>query len=166
MDDDESESRKRRIEEYRKKIAVRPLETPKQYRSRVGRISRHRYLMDNRPAPAQRKAEIETYHESVERVSAKHQQVLAEIEANTPTFREKQIAYDTARGAYESRTFLEATLRMKGIEPAADIEDMKTQYEEWKRDVLGVPLMSTGAVLVTLEESVEEPSTLASPARE
>ena len=166
MDDDESESRKRRIEEYRKKIAVRPLETPKQYRSRVGRISRHRYLMDNRPAPAQRKAEIETYHESVERVSAKHQQVLAEIEANTPTFREKQIAYDTARGAYESRTFLEATLRMKGIEPAADIEDMKIQYEEWKRDVLGVPLMSTGAVLVTLEESVEEPSTLASPARE
>ena len=122
--------------------------------------------MDNRPAPAQRKAEIETYHESVERVSAKHQQVLAEIEANTPTFREKQIAYDTARGAYESRTFLEATLRMKGIEPAADIKDMKTQYEEWKRDVLGVPLMSTGAVLVTLEESVEEPSTLASPARE
>ena len=132
----------------------------------MGRISRHRYLMDNRPAPAQRKAEIETYHESVERVSAKHQQVLAEIEANTPTFREKQIAYDTARGAYESRAFLEATLRMKGIEPAADIEDMKTQYEEWKRDVLGVPLMSTGAVLVTLEESVEEPSTLASPARE
>ena len=145
---------------------MRPLETPKQYRSRVGRISRHRYLMDNRPAPAQRKAEIETYHESVERVSAKHQQVLAEIGTNTPTFREKQIAYDTARGAYESRTFLEATLRMKGIEPAADIEDMKTQYEEWKRDVLGVPLMSTGAVLVTLEESVEEPSTLASPARE
>ena len=132
----------------------------------MGRISRHRYLMDNRPAPAQRKAEIETYHESVERVSAKHQQVLAEIEANTPTFREKQIAYDTARGAYESRTFLEATLRMKGIEPAADIEDMKTQYEEWKRDVLGVPLMSTGAVLVTLEESVEEPSTLASLPRE
>jgi hypothetical protein len=33
---------------------------------------------------------------------------------------------------------------MKGIEPAADIEDMKTQYEEWKRDVLGVPLTSTG----------------------
>ena len=144
---------------------MRPLETPKQYRSRVGRISRHRYLMDNRPAPAQRKAEIETYHESVERVSAKHQQVRAEIEANTPTFREKQIAYDTARGAYESRTFLEASLRMKGIEPAADIEDMKTQYEEWKRDVLGVPLPSTDAVLVTLEESVEEPSTLASPAR-
>jgi len=25
---------------------------------------------------------------------------------------------------------------MKGIEPAADIEDMKTQYEEWKRAVL------------------------------
>ena len=111
MDDDESESRKRRIKEYRKKIAVRPLETPKQYRSRVGRISRHRYLMDNRPTPAQRKSEIESYHETVERVTAKHQKVLADINANTPTFREKQIAYDKARGAYESRTFLKAALR-------------------------------------------------------
>ena len=118
---------------------MRPLETPKQYRSRVGRISRHRYLMDNRPAPAQRKAEIEIYHETVERVTAKHQQALADIKANTPSFREKQVAYDKARGAYKSRTFLEATLRMKGIEPAADIEDMKTQYQEWKnRTAAGV----------------------------
>ena len=113
---DSSVSRKNRIGQYRKKIAVMPLETPKQYRSRVGRISRHRYLMDNRPTLAQRKAEIETYHETVERVTAKHQQVLANIKANTPTFREKQIAYDRARGAYESRTFLGATLRMKGME--------------------------------------------------
>ena len=109
----------------------------------MGRISRHRYLMDNRPTPAQRKAEIEIYHETVGRVTAKHQQVLADIKANTPTFREKQIAYDTARGAYESRTFLEATLRMKGIEPAADIEDMKTQYQEWKnRTAAGVLIIS------------------------
>ena len=120
----------------------------------MGRISRHRYAMNHRPDPARRESEIESYHEAVERVTAKHQQVLADIKANTPTFREKQIAYDKARGAYESRTFLESTLRMKGIDPAADIEDMKTQYEEWKRDVLGVPLTSTGAVLVTLEESV------------
>ena len=120
----------------------------------MGRISRHRYAMNHRPDPARRECEIESYHEAVERVTAKHQQVLADIKANTPTFREKQIAYDKARGAYESRTFLESTLRMKGIDPAADIEDMKTQYEEWKRDVLGVPLPSTGAVLVTLKESV------------
>ena len=113
---DSSASRKNRIGQYRKKIAVIPLETPKQYRSRVGRISRHRYLMDNRPTPAQRKAEIKTYHETVERVTAKHLLVLADIKANTPTFREKQIAYDRARGAYESRTFLGATLRMKGME--------------------------------------------------
>jgi len=126
------DSKNSRIEQYRKKIAVMPLQTPKQYRSRVGRISRHRYLMDNRPTPAQRKAEIETYHETVARVTAKLQQVLDDIDDNTPTFRERRVAYDTARGAYESRTFLEATLRMKEIEPAADIEDMKTQYQEWK----------------------------------
>ena len=136
MDDNKSESRKRRIEEYRKKVAVRPLETPNQYRSRVGRISRHRYLMNHRPDPARRKREIESYHEAVARVTKKCQRELADTEANTPTFREKQIAYDKARGAYESRTFLEATLRMKGVEPAADIEDMKTQYEEWKKTFL------------------------------
>lgn len=69
-------------------------------------------------------------------MTKKCQRELADTEANTPTFREKQIAYDKARGAYESRTFLEATLRMKGVEPAADIEDMKTQYEEWKKTFL------------------------------
>ena len=69
-------------------------------------------------------------------MTKKCQRELADTEANTPTFREKQIAYDKARGAYEPRTFLEATLRMKGVEPAADIEDMKTQYEEWKKTFL------------------------------
>ena len=98
---DSSATRKNRIGQYRKKIAVIPLETPKQYRSRVGRISRHRYLMDNRPTPAQRKAEVEIYHETVRRVTAKHEQVLADIEATAPSFREKQIAYDKARGAYD-----------------------------------------------------------------
>ena len=99
--DDSSDPRKNHLEQYRKKIAVMPLDTPKQYRSRVGRISRHRYLMDNRPTPAQRKVEIEIYRETVRRVTAKHKQVLADIEANTPSFREKQIVYDKARGAYD-----------------------------------------------------------------
>jgi hypothetical protein len=57
--------------------------------------------MDNRPTPAQRKAEVEIYHETVRRVTAKHEQVLADIEATAPSFREKQIAYDKARGAYD-----------------------------------------------------------------
>ena len=45
---------------------------------------------------------------------------------------EKQMAYDKARGAYRSRTFLEATLKMKDIEPRESIEGMLEQYEEWK----------------------------------
>jgi hypothetical protein len=106
----------------------------------VGRISRHRYLMNHRPDPARRKREIESYHEAVARVTKKCQRELADIEANTPTFREKQIAYDKARGAYESRTFLEETLRMKGIEPAEDIGDMKIQYDEWKRMAYNLPI--------------------------
>jgi len=65
--------------------------------------------MDNRPAPAQRKTEIETFHETVARVTVNHQQNLADIKANTLSTREKQIAYDKARGAYESRTFLAET---------------------------------------------------------
>ena len=45
---------------------------------------------------------------------------------------EKQTTYDKARGAYRSRTFLEATLKMKDIEPRESIEGMLEQYEEWK----------------------------------
>ena len=123
---------KSRIKEYRKKVAIRPLETPKQYRSRVGRISRYRYLMSRGEEEARRARAKNVYNETKARVGSKHQKNLAEIKANTPTTREKQIAYDRARGAYESRTFLEENLRMKGIIPAADIEDMKTQYHEWK----------------------------------
>ena len=73
-------------------------------------------------------------------MTKKCQRELADTEANTPTFREKQIAYDKARGAYESRTFLEETLRMKGIEPAEDIGDMKIQYDEWKRMTYNLPI--------------------------
>ncbi len=105
-DDDRSETRKRPIEEYRKKVAVRPLETHNQYRNRVGRIARHRQLMSHRPDRARRKGEIKRYQEMVARVTEKCQRELAEIEANAPTFREKQIAYDKARGAYDSNTYL------------------------------------------------------------
>ena len=129
---DSSPPRKKRIEQYRKKIAVRPLETPKQYRSRVGRISRYRYLMNRGEEEARRARAKNVYNETKERVGAKHEKNLEEIKANTLSTREKQVAYDRARGAYESRTFLEENLRMKGIIPAADIEGMKTQYEEWK----------------------------------
>jgi hypothetical protein len=45
---------------------------------------------------------------------------------------EKQTTYDKARGAHRSRTFLEATLKMKDIEPRESIEGMLEQYEEWK----------------------------------
>ena len=72
-------------------------------------------------------------------MTKKCQRELADTEANTPTFREKQIAYDKARGAYESRTFLEETLRMKGIDPAEGIEAMKIQYEKWKRMSYNLP---------------------------
>ena len=123
---------KSRIKEYRKKVAIRPLETPKQYRSRVGRISRYRYLMSRGEEEARRARAKNVYNETKPQVGARHQKNLAEIKPNTPSTREKQIAYDRARGAYESRTFLEENLRMKGIIPAADIEDMKTQYQEWK----------------------------------
>ena len=129
---DANDDSKSRIKEYRKKVAIRPLETPTQYRSRVGRISRYRYLMNRGEEEARRARAKNFYNETKERVGAKHEKNLAEIKANTLSTREKQVAYDRARGAYESRTFLEENLRMKGIIPAADIEDMKTQYHEWK----------------------------------
>tara|TARA_B100001750_G_scaffold175766_1_gene143951 strand:+ start:163 stop:612 length:450 start_codon:yes stop_codon:yes gene_type:complete len=107
-------------------------ETHNQYRNRVGRISRNQHLMSQKVDPSQRRDEIKRFFEASEKIEKKVKMEVEEIRKGTPSSRQKQIAYDRARGAYESRTFLEATLRLKGIEPAEDIEGMKTQYEAWK----------------------------------
>jgi hypothetical protein len=125
------------IKAYQDEVAARGYVTNQEYRAGLRaegvRIpSRHQVLMTTKPTGAERKEEVRKFHEAVARVTAKFEGTLAEAKANAPTSREKQITRDQARGAYESRTFLEATLRMKGIEPAAEISGMKAQYEEWK----------------------------------
>lgn len=117
-----------------------PRETHNQYRNRVGRISRHQHLMSQNVNPSKRRKEIKALSKASIRIENKVKEEIEEFCQESPTVRhrqkqvskEKQIAFDKARGAYESRTFLEETLRLKGIEPAADIEEMKNQYEEWK----------------------------------
>ena len=117
-----------------------PRETHNQYRNRVGRISRHQHLMSQNVNPSKRRKEIKALSKASIRIENKVKEEIEEFCQESSTVRhrqkqvskEKQIAFDKARGAYESRTFLEETLRLKGIEPAADIEEMKNQYEEWK----------------------------------
>ena len=117
-----------------------PRETHNQYRNRVGRISRHQHLMSQNVNPSKRRKEIKALSKASIRIENKVKEEIEEFCQESPTVRhrqkqvskEKQIAFDKERGAYESRTFLEETLRLKGIEPAADIEEMKNQYEEWK----------------------------------
>lgn len=117
-----------------------PRETHNQYRNRVGRISRHQHLMSQNVNPSKRRKEIKALSKASIRIENKVKKEIEEFCQESPTVRhrqkqvskEKQIAFDKERGAYESRTFLEETLRLKGIEPAADIEEMKNQYEEWK----------------------------------
>ncbi len=75
-------------------------ETHNQYRNRVGRISRHQHLMGQRPDRSERKEEIKRFSEASDRIEKKVQREIEEIGQNTPSFREKQIAYDMARGAY------------------------------------------------------------------
>ncbi len=107
-------------------------ETHNQYRNRVGRISRNQHLMSQKVDPSQRREEIKRFSEASKKIEKKVKMEVEGIAKGVPSFRQKQIAHDKARGAYESRTFLEATLRLKGIEPAEDIGGMKTQYEAWK----------------------------------
>ena len=117
-----------------------PRETHNQYRNRVGRISRHQHLMSQNVNPSKRRKELKALSKASIRIENKVKKEIEEFCQESPTVRhrqkqvskEKQIAFDKARGAYESRTFLEETLRLKGIEPAADIEEMMNQYEEWK----------------------------------
>ena len=128
-------------------------ETHNQYRNRVGRISRQQHLMNQNVDPSKRREEIKRFSEASDRIEKKVQKEIEEIGQNTPSFREKQIAYDKARGAYESRTFLEATLRLKGIEPAEDIEEMKAQYEDWRALNSGDELPKKSRSPVTVSEA-------------
>ena len=109
-------------------------ESHNEYRSRAGRTSRYQHLMNQKVDSSQRRVEIERLSKATIRVEKKVKNEIEEFcqEAPTVRHRQKQIAYDKARGAYESRTFLEGTLRPKGIEPAESIEEMKAQYENWK----------------------------------
>ena len=107
-------------------------ETHNQYRNRVGRISRNQHLMSQKVDPSQRREEIKRVSEASEKIEKKVKMEVEGIAKGSPSFRQKQIAHDKARGAYESRTFLEATPRLKEIVPAEDIEGMKAQYEARK----------------------------------
>lgn len=109
-------------------------ESHNQYRNRVGRTSRHQHLMSRGVDSSNRREEIKRFSEDSARIEKKVQVEIADIAHSTTISRQKQkhISYDKARGAYESRTFLESTLRLKGIEPAESIEEMKAQYEDWK----------------------------------
>jgi len=128
------------IKSYQDEAAARGYLTTREYRAVVraegGMIpSRHEVLMSQEvhvgEGGARRKREIKRYHKMVTRVTVKFVEDLR-IKANATSFKQKWITRDQARGAYESRTFLEATLRAKGIEPAVEISGMKAQYDEWK----------------------------------
>ena len=129
------------IKEYQDKVAAKGYENNREYKARLRAegariLSRNQMLMAQEvhvgEGAARRAKEIKIYRETVARVTAKFKGILAEAKANAPTFEEKQRAHDEARGAYESRTFLRATLIAKGIEPAEDLEGMREQYREYK----------------------------------
>ena len=129
------------IKWYQDKVAERGYLTNREYRAILreegfGLPSRHQVLMSQDVhvgwGRIRRAREEKRFREAVTRVTAKFEHVLTRVKANAISPKEKEIARDRARGAYESRTFLENTLREKGIEPAAEISDMKAQYEEWK----------------------------------
>jgi hypothetical protein len=127
-------------------------ESHNQYRNRIGRVSRHQHLMSQRSDRSKRDEEIKRFSEDSDRIEKKVQSEIGEISQGAPNVRQKQnqIAYDRARGAYESRTFLEGTLRLKGIEPAESIEEMKAQYEDWKTLASGGELLNNTQSRVTV----------------
>ena len=125
------------IKSYQDEVAARGYVTSRGYRALVRaegvRIpSRHQILMSKKPTREEREEGVKKFHDTVARVTVKFEVILARIKANATSFKQKQITRDQARGAYESRTFLETTLWAKGIEPVAEIDGMKAQYEEWK----------------------------------
>jgi len=78
-------------------------ETHNHYRNRVGRISRHQHLMSQKVDPSQRREEIKRFSEVSDRIEKKVQREIEETSQNTPSFRDKQIAYDATRGACQNQ---------------------------------------------------------------
>ncbi len=129
------------IEDYKKDVMAQNTETNKEYRARLReegtRIpTRNENLMktkinrDNPIEVRERDEEMDCFAKRSARTEVKLQAQLVEIKGNARTFKARRAEYDRSRGAYESRTFLEASLRLEGIKPVKDIEGMKTQYEE------------------------------------
>ena len=79
-------------------------ETHNQYRNRVGRISRHQHLMSQKVDPSQRREEIKRFSEASKKIERKMKMEVERIAKGAPSFRQKQIAHDKARGAYESQS--------------------------------------------------------------
>ena len=144
------------IKWYQDEVAAKGYLTNREYRTKLreegfGFPSRHQVLMSQDVLVGwgriRRAREEKRICDAVTRVTAEFEHILVRVKANAISPKEKEIARDRARGAYESRTFLENTLREKGIEPAAEISDMKAQYEEWKwlsRGTDSVPEPSEG----------------------
>ena len=78
-------------------------ETHNQYRNRVGRISRHQHLMSQRSDRSERREELKRFSEASDRIEKKVQREIEETSQNTPSFRDKQIAYDATRGACQNQ---------------------------------------------------------------
>ncbi len=136
------------IEGHEKDVTGRKIETNSEHRAELReegtRIpTRHENLMktkinrDNPIEVRERDEEMDLFVKRAERIETKIQAELAEVKANARTFKARQVEYDKSRGAYESRMFLEATLKLKGIKPVEDIEGMKAQYEDWKIQTYG-----------------------------
>jgi hypothetical protein len=75
-------------------------EAHNQYRNRLGSISGHQHLMSQKSDDSGRREEIKRFPESSETIEKNVHREIEEIGQNTPSFRDRQIAYDTARGAY------------------------------------------------------------------
>ncbi len=96
-------------------------ETHNQYRNRVGRTSRHQHMMSQKSDRSERREEIKRYSEASERIEKKVQREIEETRQKAPSVRDRQIAYDKARGAYQNRPVI--SLSLVTGPPAHDIHD-------------------------------------------
>lgn len=148
------------IEEYRAEVAARPFESHNEYRNRVGRQKRYAFLMSNKPKWWVRDEEKRAFNEACKEQEKIAQARLADIIANTPSFREVQIEYDEERGAYESRAFLEIVLRSLGEEPPDSVMKMRKTYNRIKGEIKALEDKQAEATLAELQEMERRASEL------
>lgn len=105
-----------------------PYMTHNEYRQTIRRVSRHAQLLGKTRERGKLTMPREQWIALVRRVEKRVAAIIEEIDENSGSFIDRQIAYDEERGAYDNEVFLSKALARLGYEVPESLEEMRALY--------------------------------------